>query len=125
MEQIYEGNLTPIFWTIYEANIEAIKTIIETYSNILEQEDENKNVPILKIVELYDYNSSKQNQNLLQDIFELQFKRKLNDDAIENLVNFVRNFQLLKLIYEDSGQVLKENGSPAGREDLPQTRPYP
>ena len=109
LEQIYEGNLTPIFWTIYEANIEAIKTIIETYSNILEQEDENKNIPIIKIVELYDYMPSKRNQNLLQDIFELQFKRKLNDDAIENLVNFVRNFQLLKLIYEDSGQVLKEN----------------
>ena len=109
LEQIYEGNLTPIFWTIYEANIEAIKTIIETYPNILEQEDENKNVPIIKIVELYDYNPSKKNKNLLQDIFELQFKRKLNDDAIENLVNFVRNFQLLKLIYEDSGQVLKEN----------------
>ncbi len=109
LEQIYDGNLTPIFWTIYEANIEAIKTTIETYPKILEQEDENKNVPIIKIVELYDYNSSKKNKNLLQDIFELQFKRKLNDDAIENLVNFVRNFQLLKLIYEDSGQVLKEN----------------
>ena len=114
LEQIYEGNLTPIFFALNDPcmddkYLQTIKTIVEAYPQILEQEDENKNVPIIKIVELYDYNSSKKNKNLLQDIFELQFKRKLNDDAIENLVNFVRNFQLLKLIYEDSGQVLKEN----------------
>jgi len=107
-------DLTPIFFALNDPcmddkYLQTIKTIVEAYPQILEQEDENKNIPIIKIVELYDDNPSKKNKNLLQDIFELQFRRKLEDDVIENLVNFVRNMHLLKLIYEDSGQVLKEN----------------
>ncbi len=109
LEQIYDGNLTPIFFVINDAYLEAIEVIIEVYPSILTQEDENKNIPIIKIVELYDDNPHEQNKNFLQNIFEQQFKRKLANDDIENLVNFVRNLHLLKLIYEDSGQILKES----------------
>ena len=112
--QEYEENLTPIFFAINDPGlddkyIETIKTITDTYPQILEQEDVNKNTAIIKIVELYEDNPSEPNKNLLQKIFTQQFQKKLEDEDIENLVNFVRNLYLLKLIYEDSGQIIKES----------------
>jgi len=68
----------------------------------------NKNTAIIKIAELYEDNPSELNKNLLQNIFIQQFNKKLEDEEIENLVNFVRNLYLLKLIYEDSGQFIGE-----------------
>jgi ankyrin repeat protein len=111
--QEYEENLTPIFFAINDPGlddkyIEAIKTITDTYPQILEQEDVNKNTAIIKIVELYEDNPSKPNKNLLQKIFTQQFQKKLENEDIENLVKFVRNLYLLKLIYEDSGQIIRE-----------------
>ena len=113
LEQIYEGNLTPIFFALNDPcmddkYLEIIKTIIETYPNILEQEDENKNTAIIKIAELYEDNPSEPNKNLLQKIFTQQFQKKLEDEDIENLVKFIKNLYLLKLVYEKSGQIIRE-----------------
>jgi len=111
--QEYEENLTPIFFAINDPGlddkyIETIKTIIEAYPQILEQEDANKNTAIIKIVELYEDNPSEPNKNLLQNIFTQQFQKKLKDEDIENLVKFVKNLYLLKLVYEKSGQIIRE-----------------
>ena len=100
---------SPIFFVINDEYLEAIKIIITTYPQIIEQEDMNKNNVIIKIIELYEDNPSEFNKNLLQNIFTQQFNQKLEDEDIENLVNFVRNLYLLKLIYEDSGQIIKES----------------
>ena len=111
--QEYEENLTPIFFAINDPGlddkyIETIKTITDAYPQILEQEDVNKNTAIIKIVELYEDNPSEPNKNLLQKIFTQQFQKKLEDEDIENLIKFVKNLYLLKLVYEKSGQIIRE-----------------
>jgi ankyrin repeat protein len=99
---------SPIFFVINDEYLEAIKIIITSYPQIIKQEDVNKNTAIIKIVELYEDNPSEPNKNLLQKIFTQQFQKKLENEDIENLVKFVRNLYLLKLIYEDSGQIIRE-----------------
>jgi hypothetical protein len=86
---------SPIFFVIKDGYLEAIKIIITTYPQILWQENVNKNTAIIKIAELYEDNPSELNKNLLQNIFIQQFNKKLEDEEIENLVNFVRNLYLL------------------------------
>jgi ankyrin repeat protein len=81
---------SPIFFVINDEYLEAITTIIEAHPQVLEQEDENKNLPIIKIVELYGDYPSQFGRNLLQNIFTQQFKKKLEDEDIENLVKFFK-----------------------------------
>jgi hypothetical protein len=105
--QKYE-EITPLFFVINDEYLQAIKTMIFAYPQVVEQEDINKNVGIIKIIELFGDYPSRFGRNLLENIFTQQFQKKLEDEDIENLVEFVKNLYLLKLVYEKSGQIIRE-----------------
>jgi hypothetical protein len=105
--QKYE-EITPLFFVINDEYLQAIKTMIFAYPQVVEQEDINKNNGIIKIIELFGDYPSQFGRNLLENIFTQQFQKKLEDEDIENLVEFVKNLYLLKLVYEKSGQIIRE-----------------
>ena len=95
---------TPIFYVINFNKLGAVKKIIETEPEVLEQKNKSEETPILLSLRKYDEESSDENKEILKFIFEKQFQRDLEDEEIKNLVEFVRNYNFLRLFYHQSGQ---------------------
>lgn len=95
---------TPVFYSLLSADSEMLKTIIHTDKKVLEQKNENGETPILLLIQLHIDIPSEKNIEKLKFIFQKQFNRDLEDKEIKNLSDFIKNFNFLKLFYDDLGQ---------------------
>lgn len=95
---------TPVFYSLLSADSEILKTIIHTDEKVLEQKNENGETPILLLIQLHIDMPSEKNIEKLKFIFQKQFNRDLEDKEIKNLSDFIKNFNFLKLFYDDLGQ---------------------
>ena len=109
LKQKDRRELSPIFYAISINNIEALETIIEAHPEALKQTSQFGETLILTLIQKYDYQPSKENKDLLKFTFKKQFNRDLNDEEIENLVDFVQNFNFLKLSFDELGQGFYDN----------------
>ena len=109
LKQRDPNKLSPVFYAIARNNFEAVEVIIKSNPKTLKQTNLCSETPILYLFRNYDYKPLKENKDLLKFIFKKQFKRDLEDEEIKNLVDFVQNFNFLKLFYNELGQGFYNN----------------
>ena len=104
LDQKDKSGLTPILYAIKNGKLDALKKILETSEGALEQKNQQGENPILYSLNTYSNNPSDSNKKILKLIFQKQFGRDLQDEEIKNLVEFVNNYNFLKLFYNEYGQ---------------------
>jgi hypothetical protein len=103
-QQEIEGEQISIFSAIEQNNFEVISAIIDINPQILKQENESGETPIMFNILMFYKNPSEHCKNTLKIIFQKQFGRDLATEEINNIIDFVENFNFLKLFYGDLGQ---------------------
>ena len=109
LDQKDKSGLTPVFYAIDRGKLDALKKILETSEGALEQKNQQGENPILYSLNTYSNNPSDSNKKILKLIFQKQFGRDLQDEEIKNLVEFVNNYNFLKLFYNEYGQAMFDN----------------
>jgi ankyrin repeat protein len=104
LDQKDKSGLTPVLYAIKNGKLDALKKIIEASEGALEQKNQQGENPILYSLNTYSNNPSDSNKKILKLIFQKQFGRDLQDEEIKNLVEFVNNYNFLKLFYNEYGQ---------------------
>jgi len=103
-QQEKENEQISIFSAIEKNNFEVISAIIDINPQILKQENESGETPIMFNILMFYKQPSEDCKNTLKIIFQKQFGRDLATEEINNIIDFVENFNFLKLFYGDLGQ---------------------
>ena len=103
-QQEKEDEQISIFSAIEQNNLEVIISIIDINPQILKQENESGETPIMFNILMFYKNPLEDCKNTLKIIFQKQFGRDLAIEEIDNIIDFVENFNFLKLFYGDLGQ---------------------
>ena len=103
-QQEKEDRQISIFSAIEQNNSEVISSIIDINPQILKQENESGETPIMFNILIFYKNPVEDFKNTLKIIFQKQFGRDLATEEIDNIIDFVENFNFLKLFYGDLGQ---------------------
>ena len=103
-QQEKEDQQISIFSAIEKNNFEVISAIIDINPQILKQENESGETPIMFNILMFYKQPSEDCKNTLKIIFQKQFGRDLATEEINNIIDFVENFNFLKLFYGDLGQ---------------------
>lgn len=103
-QQEKEDEQISIFSAIEKNNFEVISAIIDINPQILKQENESGETPIMFNILMFYKEPSEHCKNTLKIIFQKQFGRDLATEEINNIIDFVENFNFLKLFYGDLGQ---------------------
>jgi len=103
-QQEKEDEQISIFSAIEKNNFEVISAIIDANPQILKQENESGETPIMFNILMFYKQPSEDCKNTLKIIFQKQFGRDLATEEINNIIDFVENFNFLKLFYGDLGQ---------------------
>ena len=103
-QQDKEDEQISIFSAIGKNNLEVIRAIIDANPEILKQENESGETPIMFNILMFYKNPLVDCKNTLKIIFQKQFGRDLATEEIDNIIDFVENFNFLKLFYGDLGQ---------------------
>ena len=103
-QQEKEDEQISIFSAIEKNNFEVISAIIDINPQILKQENESGETPIMFNILMFYKEPSEGCKNTLKIIFQKQFGRDLATEEINNIIDFVENFNFLELFYGDLGQ---------------------
>ena len=103
-QQEKEDQQISIFSAIEKNNFEVISAIIDINPQILKQENESGETPIMFNILMFYKEPSEHCKNTLKIISQKQFGRDLATEEINNIIDFVENFNFLKLFYGDLGQ---------------------
>jgi len=103
-QQEIEDEQISIFSAIEQNNLEVMSAIIDINPQILKQENESGETPIMFNILMFYKNPVEDCKNTLKIIFQKQFGRDLVTEEIDNIIDFVENFNFLKLFYGDLGQ---------------------
>ena len=89
-QQEKEDRQISIFSAIEQNNLEVISAIIDINPQILKQENESGETPIMFNILMFYKNPLEDCKNTLKIIFQKQFGRDLQDEEIKNLVEYSR-----------------------------------
>ena len=109
LETQNNNDLNLVFYAIILDKLNALEVILDIKQEALNQKNLFGENLILFSLRIYSNNPSDSNNKILKLIFNKQFGRDLQDEEIKNLVEFVDNYNFLKLFYHESGQEMFAN----------------